>query len=230
MSNNPTIKEVGQLFKDNGYILSDYGIMQFNTYTNQFEYVQDNEVLEIFRRVYPNFERRVLKVGMIEKYLPVISEREFSIYDYVKDNNKPFDEAKLIKGIKKIVEYNNSRKKPVDDIIPGDDYLQCMQFLINNDIYTDHTLLYRYTDNDFKSFGLNEVRHIFKDVIMDRLSTDDISRLVYIGLNDLTYITDVKEDLDRRRFKRSITEDNWNTYNRINDLIKQYKEYIDNDQ
>lgn len=230
MSNNPTIKEVGQLFKDNGYILSDYGIMQFNTYTNQFEYVQDNEVLEIFRRVYPNFERRVLKVGMIEKYLPVISEREFSIFDYVNNNNKPFDEAKLIKGIKKIVEYNNSRKKPVDDIIPGDDYLQCMQFLINNDIYTDHTLLYRYTDNDFKSFSLNEVRHIFKDVIMDRLSTDDISRLVYIGLNDLTYITDVKEDLDRRRFKRNITEEDWHIYNRINDLMEQYKEYIDNDQ
>ena len=103
-------------------------------------------------------------------------------------------------------------------------------FLINNDIYTDHTLLYRYTDNDFKSFSLNEVRHIFKDVIMDRLSTDDISRLVYIGLNDLTYITDVKEDLDRRRFKRNITEEDWRIYNRINDLMEQYKEHIDNDQ
>lgn len=230
MINNPTIKEVAQLFKDNGYIVSDYGIMQFNTYTNQFDYVQDNEVLDIFRRVYPNFERRVLKVGMIEKYLTVISEREFSIYDYVKKADKPIDEYKLRKGIKKIVEYNNSRKKPVDDIIPSDDFLQCMQYLINNDIYTDHSLLYRYTDNDFKSFSLNEVRHIFKDVIMDKLSTDDISRLIYIGLNDLTYITDVKEDLNQRRFKNSISKEDWDTYNRINDLIKHYKEHIDNDQ
>ena len=73
-----TIKQIGELFANNGYILSDFGIMQYNDYLSAFEDVSDNEVLDIFRRVYPNFERRVLKVDMIKEYLPKVSDKDFA--------------------------------------------------------------------------------------------------------------------------------------------------------
>ena len=135
-----TIKEIGEAFANTGYIQSDSGIMQYNDNLKCFDYVSDNEVLDIFRRAYPNFERRVLKVAMIEPYLPYISDKDFAVYDQVKNklNYKPlFTYARLSELIQEALKENENRKQPVADIIPIDDFNACTQYLINNDIFTD---------------------------------------------------------------------------------------------
>ena len=227
-----TIKEIGTVFAKSGYILSDSGIMQYNDYLSAFEFVSDNEILTIFKRLYPNLERRVLKVEMITPYLPVISDSDFASYNLCKKVDKyNLNEAKLNQEIQKIVEYNNNRKRDIPGIIDSNDYDSCIQLLINNDIYTDHTILFKYTDNDFESFGLFDVKHLFKNVTMDNILLDDIARIVYIGLNDLTYITEVKEDLDIKHLENNtITNEDWRTYQRIKDIVKTAKEYLSNDK
>lgn len=219
-----TIKQIGELFANNGYILSDFGIMQYNDYLSAFEDVSDNEVLDIFRRVYPNFERRVLKVDMIKEYLPKISDNDFATYDFVKKAIKyNLNETKLNQEIQKIVEYNNNRKKELPGVIPGNDYDKCIQFLINNDIYTDCNILFKYTNNDFEPISHLGIKKLFQDTIVDNMDIDKYLRIVYIGLNELTYIIDIKEDLDAKHLLNSITTDYWNTYNRINDIINRSK-------
>ena len=220
-----TIKQIGELFANNGYILSDCGIMQYNNYLSAFEDVSDNEVLDIFRRVYPNFERRVLKVDMLKEYLPKITDTDFAKYDFVnKGINYNLNETKLNQEIQKIVEYNNNRKKNLPGVIPGNDYDKCIQFLINNDIYTDCNILFKYTNNDFEPISHLSIKKLFQDTIVDNMDMDKYLRIVYIGLNELTYITDIKEDLDAKHLLNSINNDYWDTYNRINEIINRSKQ------
>ena len=232
MTVKTTIKEIGTAFARSGYIVSDCGIMQYNDYLSAFEYVSDNEILTIFERLYPNLERRVLKVEMITPYLPVISDNDFASYDLCKKVDKyNLNQTKLNQEIQKIVEYNNNRKRDIPGIIDIKDYDSCIQFLINNDIYTNHTILFKYTDNDFEPFGLFDVKHLFKDVIMDNILLDDIARIVYIGLNDLTYITEVEDAINIKHLEsNTITNEDWRTYQRIKDIVKTTKEYLSNDK
>ena len=227
MNINPTIKEIAETFASYGYIVSDYGIMQYNPELKSFDYVSDTEILNIFQRVYPNYERRILKVDMIKKHLPRISDNNFHMYDLCKEvDNYNLNETKLNQEIQKLVKYNDTRKKDIPELIKGTDYDNCIQFLINNNIFTDCTLLFQYTDNDFEVIGLNHIKHIFKDTITDKMTTDKYMRIIYIGCNELTYITDVKEDLNMKRKAEILTEDNWNNYQRINDLIRSIQKWV----
>jgi len=222
---NPTIEDIGDLFADNGYITSDYGFMQYNNCFSAFDEVTDNEVLEIFKRVYPNFERRVLKVDMIKKYLPNISDKEFAIYDLCNQvAARKINKTKLNQEIQKLVKYNDDRKRELPDVIPGTDYDMCIQYLINNDIFTNCEILFRYTDNDFEVFGINHIKHLFKDVITDKMDTDNILRIIYIGLNELTYINDIEKDLDNIHLSNTLTKEDWQIYNKINEIINNIKE------
>lgn len=222
---NPTIEDVGILFADNGYITSDYGFMQYNNCFSAFDEVTDNEVLEIFKRVYPNFERRVLKVDMIKKYLPNISDKEFSIYDLCNQVvARKINKTKLNQEIQKLVKYNDDRKRELPEVIPGTDYDMCIQYLINNDIFTNCEILFRYTDNDFEVFGINHIKHLFKDVITDKMDTDNILRIIYIGLNELTYINDIEKDLDNIHLSNTLTKEDWQIYDKINEIINNIKE------
>lgn len=222
---NPTIEDIGYLFADNGYITSDYGFMQYNNCFSAFDEVTDNEVLEIFKRVYPNFERRVLKVDMIKKYLPNISDKEFAIYDLCNQvAARKINKTKLNQEIQKLVKYNDDRKIKLPDVIPGTDYDKCIQYLINNDIFTNCEILFRYTDNDFEVFGINHIKHLFKDVITDKMDTDNILRIIYIGLNELTYINDIQKDLDIIHLSNTLTNEDWQIYDKINEIINNIKE------
>lgn len=225
-----TIKNIGESFANTGYIVSDCGIMQYNSILNCFDYVSDNEVLDIFRRVYPNFERRVLKVAMLEPYLPRISDKEFAIYDKVKStlNYKPLlPGSRLDELSKEALKNNENRKKPVADIIPITDLEQCTQFLINNDIFTDGKLLYQYRDNDFRFFGIYEVQHLFKDVTMNTPNLDETAKIMYMCRIDLTDIEAFYKDYKALQDKDNIADEDKQVYSKIQKLIKSYKEHIE---
>ena len=224
MTINVTIKDIANTFRKNGYIMSDCGFMQYNDDLSIFEEVSDYEVLSIFQRIYPNFERRILKVEMIQEHLPVVSDAEFSTYDFCKEalKNKP-NEDKLNYEIKKIVEYNDSRKKELPGVIPGSDYDSCIQHMINNDIYTDCNILFKYNDGDFEAFSHLNMPNLFKNIITDKMSMDNYMRIVYIGLNELTYINDIKEDLDYKHRLENIGNESWRTYAKIKELTQSIK-------
>ena len=178
MTINVTIKDIANTFRKNGYIMSDCGFMQYNDDLSIFEEVSDYEVLSIFQRIYPNFERRILKVEMIQEHLPVVSDAEFSTYDFCKEalKNKP-NEDKLNYEIKKIVEAFNHLNMP----------------------------------------------NLFKNIITDKMSMDNYMRIVYIGLNELTYINDIKEDLDYKHRLENIGNESWRTYAKIKELTQSIK-------
>ena len=225
-----TIKQIGEAFANTGYIQSDSGIMQYNDNLKCFDYVSDNEVLDIFRRAYPNFERRVLKVAMIEPYLPYISDKDFAVYDQVKNklNYKPlFTYARLSELIQEALIENENRKQPVADIIPIDDFNACTQYLINNDIFTDGKLLYRYKNDEFNFFGIYEVQHLFKDVTMNTPNLDETAKIMYMCRIELTDITGFYHEYKALKDKETITDEDKKVYSRIQNLIEAYKEYLE---
>ena len=227
-----TIKDIGKIFADNGYILADYGIMQYNNDIHKFEYVNDTEVLDIFSRIYPNFERKILKVGMIEQYLPRITDKEFNIYDQVKSKLNPFlllSDARLKELMQEAIQENENRKKPVVDMIPITDFEQCTQYLINNDIYCSGSNLYKYEDNDFTYFGIYRVQRLFNDVTMDTPTLNETAKIIHICRIELTDIGSFFKDYKARQDKKNIPKEEMQIYSRIENLIKTYKEYIGND-
>ena len=162
---------------------------------------------------------------MIKKYLPNISDKEFAIYDLCNQvAARKINKTKLNQEIQKLVKYNDDRKRELPDVIPGTDYEMCILYLINNDIFTNCEILFRYTDNDFEVFGINHIKHLFKDVITDKMDTDNILRIIYIGLNELTYINDIQKDLDNIHLSNTLTKEDWQIYNKINEIINNIKE------
>lgn len=224
MKNNVTITDVAQLFADNGYILTDFGIAQYNVELNSFDYISNLEVMEIFTRIYPNFERRELNVKMITKHLPRVSEGDFHIYNLCSEIEKSdYEEASLKKEIKKILAVNDERKKEIPKRFSGHDHYKCTQFLINNNVFSDYDSLYQYKDGDFNSFGLFEIKKLLKPHLCNKLNDMDYFRLIHIGRVDLTKIDSIKTGIDIRNKINFLTGEDWQTYERIVDITVKAK-------
>ena len=217
MKNTTTIADIGQLFADNGYINSGYGIAHYNTDNKSFEYVSDVEVMDIFTRIYPNFERKPLNIDMIKKHLPTIPETEFHTYRLCKKvENSNYDEHHLKQSIKKVVNSNNDRKKDIPTNFPINDYDTCIQFLINNNIFRGGSLLYKYKDGDFEPFGFFEIKKLMKNHLTNTDEDRDYFKILYLAQVELTDIDDIKEDLEIRYLISDVlTRECWQTYEKI---------------
>ena len=225
-----TIEKIGKDFASNGYIQTDTGIMQYNITDDAFDFVSDNEVLDIFRRVYPNFERRVLKVGMITQYLPYISNEEFTVFIRVGEvlNRKLILPIERINEITAdIIKKNENRKKPVADTISITDYDSFTQYLINNDIYYGTDSLYQYKDNTFKYFGIYQVQNLLNDVTFDKLSVGETARIIHMTEWDLTDINDIIVDIKIMEEKEALTNEDTRIYANIKGMINKFKEYAE---
>lgn len=217
MKNTTTIADIGQLFADNGYINSSYGIAHYNTDNKSFEYVSDVEVMDIFTRIYPNFERKPLSIDMIKKHLPSIPETEFHTYHLCKKvENSNYEEQDLKRSIKKLVNSNNVRKTDIPAKFPGNDYDTCIKFLINNDIFRDGSVLYHYKDGDFEPFGFFEIKKLMKNHLTNKIEDTDYFKILYMAQVELTDISSIQEALEIRHLINDVlNQECWQTYERI---------------
>lgn len=219
MKNSITIEDIGQLFADNGYIISSFGMAHYNTDKESFDYISNVEVMEIFRRIYPNFERRELSIKMIEPYLPVISEGDFYVYEKCQEvTNSNYSEDSYKKKVEKFLQMNDDRKKQVPGKFPGDDFKSCIQFLTNNNVFTNWQSLYQYQDGDFKPFGIYEIRPLMKDHLTTTMQNKDYYKILAIAKFSLTDIDELTADIDIRNLINILTRENWKTYEKIVDI------------
>lgn len=219
MKNSTTIKDIGQLFADNGYINTGYGIAHYNTESKSFEYVSDVEVMEIFTRIYPNFERKPLSIEMITKQLPTFTEGDFHVYNLCRRvEDSYYDEDRFNKEFEKFLEINHDRKKQVPGQFPGDDFKNCIQFLINNNVFSNYESLYQYTGGDLKIFSLFEIKPLMKDILTSNMTNKDYFKILSLAKFSLTNIDELTKDIEIRNIINILTKNNWKTYEKIVDI------------
>ena len=225
MKNITTIKEIGQMFADNGYIMSSFGIEHYNPEEESFDYISDIEVMEIFTRIYPNFERKPLNIDMIKEHLPIITDGDFYVYEKCKEvSESNYSEDKYNKEVKKLLRINHDRKKKVPVQFPGDDYNKCIQFLINNDVFSNYETLYQYTDGDFKPFGIYEIRPLMKDHLSNTMQNKDYFKILSLAKHSLTNVDDLTSDINIRSLINILSPKDWKTYERIIEIMNKTKE------
>ena len=216
MKNNITITDVAKLFTDNGYINTSFGIAHYNTDNKSFEYVSELEVMEIFTRIYPNFERKHLSIDMIKKHLPVISDGDFHVYNLCKEiEDSNYIEEKFNQEVEKYLQINHDQKKHVPGQFPGDDFKSSIQFLINNNVFSNYESLYQYTDGDFKPFGLYEIKPLMKNHLTTSMSNKDYFKILAVAKFSLTNIDDLTEDIRIRNLIDILTKKDWKIYEKI---------------
>lgn len=216
MKNTTSIEKIGKLFADNGYINTAFGIAYYNTEQHSFDYVSDFEVMEIFRRIYPNFERQILTIDMIKKHLPVISDGDFHVYNLCKQvEDSTYSEDSFKKQAEKYLSINHDQKKQIPEKFSGQDYSKCIQFLINHDVYSDYESLYQYADGDFKPFGLYEIRPLMKDHLTTSMTNKDYFKILAVAKFDLTNIEDIKQDIEIRNIINILSKKDWKIYEKI---------------
>ena len=222
MTNNKELINIAERFAENGYIVSNNGFKQYMKHSKTFVDVNSDAVLDILKRLYPNFERKPVTTSLLTPYLPTITDKDFETYNKCKNviNNK-IDADKLNKEVNKIVRLNNNKKNDKKTFLAGD-IKGALQILINNDIYTDKTLLYKYTGNDFKRLNNTEFIDIVKKhskIVSKPLNPTLILRY---ALSELTSIKTIIADLNKQDQENQLNNNDWKNYNRINDIIKSY--------
>lgn len=222
---NHTIKEIAQLFADNGYIISDGDILHYNYNLHSFDLISDVDVMEMFRRLYPNFERRELKLEMITEHLPRVSNKDFNTFQLCKKvENTAYDEDQLKKQIKKIINENDTRKKETPGKFRGDDYGVCTQFLINSNIFTDVSRLYQYKDGDFIDFDYFAFKKLLNPHLENKMTDKDYFKIYYLSKVALTDMSDLSQGLEIRQLINDLTREDWQTYERITEIANKAME------
>ena len=222
---NQTIKEIAHLFTDNGYIISERDILHYNHNTRSFELISGVDVMEMFRRLYPNFERRELKLEMITEHLPKVSDADFMKYDLCKKvENANYDETQLKRQIKAIVSKNNARKQETPAQFTGSDYDTCTQFLVNSNIFTDCRLLYKYKDGDFILFDFFAFKKLLKPHLKNKMTEKDYFKIYYLSKVALTDISDISAALEIRQLINELNREDWQTYERITEIANKAME------
>ena len=222
MTKNKELINIAERFAENGYIVSNNGFKQYMKHSKTFINVSNDAVLEILKRLYPNFERKPVTTSLLTPYLPTITDQDFETYNkcqYV-INNK-IDADKLQKEINKIVRLNNTKKNDKETFIAGD-IKGALQILVNNDIYTDSTLLYKYENSSFKRLnnaGFIDIVKKKSKIVSKPLNPTLILRY---ALSELTSIRPIIADLEKQDQENKLTPNDWQNYNRINDIINNY--------
>lgn len=231
--NNPfdvTLEDVGKAFAKHGYVKkTNHKPMQYNAGINSFLDVSEEDMMDIFKNVYPNFERRQLSLDLLDDFLPSISSGEVQTYERCKllktkgkDNILKESNSQINNMFKK----NKQRKKDVGSFTYVE-YDKMIQHLINNDIFTDKILLYRFANDNFKSIRKDDEVKTVSSILHKHHNKIDDKEISFDTVIDkakrqLTNIQSIKKDIAYKYEIENISKTQWETYNRINTIIASY--------
>lgn len=227
-----TLEDVGKAFAKHGYVTNNNKeYMQYNAGINNFSEVSEEDIRDIFEKVYPNFERRKLSLDLLDDFLPSISSGEVQTYELcklVKTNEKDNVLKKSNSNISHAFKENEKRKKDVSSFVFSE-YDKMIQHLINNDIFTDRLFLYNFKNNTFKFISKeDEVKTVSQilDPYYTKIDNKEISYTTVIdkAKRELTNIQSIKKDIEFKYDVENISNKQWETYNKINNLISSYGE------
>lgn len=217
---NTNLKEIGKLFAKHRYIANGNEIQQYNTRTNQFKTVPNQEVLEIFKKIYIDFERKPITLDLLRPYLPKITSKQLETYKLCKQIKTSNLKDQIDQEIAKAVENNNKRKIDIPGKITASDYKNQVQFLINNDILTNGKSLFKYNNGAIKLIDAKEVGNIIRPYINVVKTPFDLNKLILLSLHHLTKINiDYKKKLQIDK----LTKKDWQKYQEIKQLLDNYK-------
>lgn len=220
MTQTNDLKEIGALFKKHRYIISNNGFKQYNLTSNTFINVPTDEVMEIFNKLFINFERIPITTKLLTPYLPTITDKQFETYNICREIENNNLKQTIDKKIARAVETNNKRKIDIPGKIIADDYKNQVQFLINNDVFTNGKSLFKYNDGAIKLMTPKEVSNIIKPYINVIRIPFDLNKLIQFSLYHLTKINiDYKKKLQID----NLTKQDWQKYQEINQLLNSYK-------
>ena len=175
--------------------------------------------MEIFTRIYPNFERKQLSIDMIKKHLPTFTEGDFHIYRKCQEvTESNYSEDRFNKKVEKFLQMNSDQKKEVPGQFSGNDFKNCIQLLINNDVFSNYESLYQYVDGDFKPFSIFEIKPLMKDHLTSKMTNKDYFKILSVAKFSLTNIDDITEDIDIRNLINILSKNNCKTYEKIVDI------------
>lgn len=233
MSNllNITFEDIGIAFKEHGYITTDNNVKQYNNTSQQFDDVNEGEVLAIFKNVYPNFERRLLSIDLITKYLPEVTSQEIETYDlyrHIETEGKENIISSIASQIKDTILENDKRKDNDVSKFQHTDFESALQVLINQDVFTDGNRLYILKKKDFelieKADEVKTLDNILVSYCMGNNSAlIDYSTLIYQAKMKLTNISALKQQLKLKN-QMNFTKEDMKAVNKIENLIKSYPE------
>lgn len=221
-----TLQDVGVALAENGYINNECGIMQYNPLLHDFEYVSDNEIISLINKLYPNFERRIIRPGLITEYLPSISNAEFHYYDDYKrimNAHELWSDRRLKDELNQVVESHKKMKtNTVPNCIRSDDYITIAQYFINNDLFNYENGLYQYKNDKLEYYGIYQVQRLLSEVIPGALNLDDTAKIMFISgcEMDTPDISTIISEQEKRDNKKHILPEVKEAYDKIESIIK----------
>lgn len=227
---NVTLEDVGKAFAKHGYVKkSNNEYMQYNEGINSFSDVPIEKVMDIFTNVYPNFERIKLTLDLLDDFIPSFSSGDVQTYELcklLKTNGKDNVLKKSNSNIIHVFKENEKKKKDVSSFIFSE-YDKMIQHLINNDIFTDRLFLYNFKNNTFKFISKeDEVKTVSQilDAYYTKIDNKEIDYTTVIdkAKRELTNIQSIKKDIEFKYDVENISNKQWETYNKINNLISSY--------
>lgn len=221
MLQNTNLKEIGKLFAQHRYIVNGNEIQQYNKKAKKFQTVPNQEVLDIFNKIYIDFERKPITIDLLRPYLPKITDNQFKTYKICKELETTNLKDQIDQEIAKAVETNNKKKIAIPGKIPATDYKNQIQFLINNDVFTNGKSFYKYKDGLIKFIPAKEVSQIIKPYIIEFNSPFNPNKLLQFAIHHLTKIN---IDFKKKNIIENLTDKDWQKYQEIDQLLSSYKE------
>lgn len=225
-----TLEDVGKTFAKHGYVKkTNHKPMQYNAGINSFLDVSEEDMMDIFKNVYPNFERRKLSLDLLDDFLPSISSGEVQTYErckLLKTKGKENILKESNSQINNMFQKNKQRKKDVGSFTYLE-YDKMIQHLINNDIFTDGRFLYTFANDNFRNICKDDEVKTVSSILNKHHNKIKDNEIVYGTVIEqakkhLTNIQSIKNDIARKYEIEDISKTQWETYNRINTIIASY--------
>lgn len=221
MIQNTNLKEIGKLFAQHRYIVNGTEIQQYNRRAKKFQTVPNQEVLDIFNKLYIDFERKPITLNLLTPYLPKITNKQLETYNICKELETTNLKDHIDQEIAGAIETNNKKKIDIPGKIPATDYQKQIQFLINNDVFTNGKSFYKCNDGAIKFISAKEVSQIIKPHIIEFNSPFNPIKLLQFAIHHLTKIN---IDFKKKNIIENLNDKDWQKYQEIDQLLSSYKE------
>lgn len=211
--------------KKNGFVASgNLYVKQYNLNTGKFEPVTKDYLLKSFESVQPSLMKIELGAMAIMEKLPNVDGSRLRDYENCKMLiGEPFPTVEFEKKKSKFLDTNESRKKPISSNTIIRKLEDAIQYLINNNFFTDGKQFYKFDDPNFKPVHPQELLRSLNKQGVRYIGLFTEVNVLKSAFDYLTYIKEIKDLIYREIQIKALKDSEIKNYKYVCELIDLYE-------